>query len=69
MLRTGRRLGCSFTISMAAKIWSMKNSGPVSREAANVAVGDRNRKRRALHIGVLAQPVRVRYPIEVVAVE
>jgi hypothetical protein len=26
----------------------MKNSGPVSREAANVAVGDRNRKRRAL---------------------
>jgi len=47
----------------------MKSSGPVSREAVNVPVADRNRKRRALDIGVLAQPVRVRGPIEVVAVE
>ncbi len=47
----------------------MKSSGPVSREAANVPVADRNRKRQALHIDVLAQPAEVRYPIEVVAVE
>ena len=69
MLRTGRRLGCSFTTSTAVEIWSVKSSGPVSREAVNVPVADRNRKRRALDIGVLAQPVRVRGPIEVVAVE